>query len=143
VNTDNARVIASATNHAAAVHPGKVNAGSKALKAAAESISESLIEQIAASWNQDVSSGGLIHLQITGMTSYNHLVTFKDKVKQIRGVTGVYQRSYQQGTAVLDLKATVAAQVLADEIVGIDYGDFSVDVTGVSQNRIQLKMDGG
>jgi len=141
VNTDNARVIASATNHAAAVHPSQVTAGSKALKAAAESIADSLVEQIAASWNKDVSSGGLVQLEIAGVASYNHLVAFKDKVKQIRGVTGIYQRSYQDGAAILDLNTTLAAQTLADEIVGIDYGDFTVDVTGVSQNRIQLNLN--
>lgn len=142
VNTDNARVIASATNHAAAVHPGKVNAGSKALRAAAESIAENLIEQIVAGWNQDVSSGGLVQLEIAGVAAYYHLVAFKDKAQQIRGVTGLYQRSYQAGTAVLDLKTTLAAQALADEMAALDYGDFTVDVTGVSQNRIQLKMEG-
>jgi len=141
VNTDNARVIASATNHAAAVHPSKVTAGSKALRDAAESIADSLVEQIAASWNKDVSSGGLVQMEIAGVASYNHLVAFKDKVKQIRGVTGIYQRSYQDGTAILDLDTTLAAQILADEIVGILYGDFTVDVTGVSQNRIQLNLN--
>ena len=142
VNTDNARVIASATNHAAAVHPSKVTAGTNALKVAAESISESLIEQIVDRWNQEVSSGALIQLEIADVPSYNRLVAFKDKVKQIRGVSGLYQRSYQAGTAVLDVKATQGAQALADEIVGIDYNDFTIDVTGVLQNRIQLKMDG-
>jgi hypothetical protein len=122
------------------VHPSKVTAGSKALKSAAESISESLVEQIAASWNQDVSTGSLIQLEITGVASYNHLKAFKDRRKQIRGVSDLYQRSYQAGTANLDCKTTRAAQTLADEIVGIDYGDFTVDVTGVSQNRIQLDM---
>ena len=143
VNTDNARVIASATNHAAAVHPSKVTAGTNALRTATESISESLVEQIAERWNQDVSSGALIQLEIKGVSSYSRLVTFKNNIKQIRGVTGLYQRSYQAGVAILDLKATKGAQALADEIVRIDYGGFSVDVTEVSQNRIQLKMDGG
>jgi len=142
VNTDNARVIASATNHAAAVHPSKVTAGTNALRAAAESISESLVEQIVDRWNQEVSSGALILLEIAGVASYNHLVALKDKVKQIRGVSGLYQRSYQSGIALLDIKATQGAQALADEIVGIDYGDFTVAVTGVLQNRIQLKMNG-
>ena len=143
VNTDNARVIASATNHAAAVHPSMVTAGTNALKAATESISTSLVEQIAERWNQDVSSGALIQLEIRGVASYSRLVTFKDKVKQIREVTGLYQRSDHAGVATLDLRATKGAQALADEIVGIDYGGFSVEVTEVSQNRIQLKMDGG
>ena len=142
VNTDNARVIASATNHAAAVHPSKETAGTNALRAAAESISESLVEQIVDRWNQEVSSGALILLEIAGVASYNHLVALKDKVKQIRGVSGLYQRSYQSGIALLDIKATQGAQALADEIVGIDYGDFTVAVTGVLQNRIQLKMNG-
>ena len=143
VNTDNARVIASATNHGAAVHPSELTAGTNALRAAAESISASLVEQIADQWNQDVSSGELIQVVIKGVTSYNHLVAFKEKTKQIRGVIGVYQRSYEAGVAILDLKTAMGSQTLADEITMIDYHGVKVEVTAVSQNRIQLKMDGG
>ncbi|MCG6910964.1 MAG: hypothetical protein LJE94_12670 [Deltaproteobacteria bacterium] len=142
VNTDNARVIASATEHAAAVHPSEVTAGSKALKTAAESIADNLITQITARWNQEVSGGSLIRLEISGVTDYSQLVVFKEKVQaQIRGVSGMYQRSFEQGLAVMDLKASRRTQTLADEMVTIDYGDFRINVTGVSQNRIQLAFE--
>jgi len=141
VNTDNGQVIASATNHAAAVHPSEVTAGTNALKIATESISDRLIEQIVNRWNQDLSGGGLIQLVISGVDSYNHLVRFKKKVqKQIRGVAGLYQRDYNAGVATLDIKVPITSQALADELVVIDYGGFTVDVTGITQNQIHLKM---
>ena len=141
VNTDNGQVIAAATNHAAAVHPSEVTAGTNALKIAAESISENLIGQIATRWNQDLSDGGLIQLVLSGVASYNHLVVFKEKVQRhIRGISGLYQRSYDAGIAILDINVSKGAQTLADEIVVIDYGDFRIDVTGISQNQIRIEM---
>ncbi len=141
VNTDNGQVIASSTNHAAAVHPSEVNAGTEALKQAAEGIAEKLITQIINRWSQDVSGGAMIQVVISGIKSYNHLVKFKEMVqKKIRGVAGLYQRDFSSGVATLDINISTTAQNLADELVVIDYGGFAIDITGITQNSINLKM---
>jgi hypothetical protein len=141
VNTDNGQVIASATNHAAAVHPSDVTAGANALKIATESIADQLVEQITERWNSDLAGSGMIQLVITGVRSYQHLVRFKEMVqKQVRGVSGIYQREFDAGVATLDITASTAAQNLADELAVIDFGDFAVDITGISQNTIDVKM---
>jgi len=141
VNTDNGQVIASSTNHAAAVHPSEVNAGTEALKQAAEGIAEKLITQIINRWSQDVSGGAMIQVVISGIKSYNHLVKFKEIVqKKIRGVAGLYQRDFSSGVATLDINIATSAQNLADELVVIDYGGFVIDITSITQNSINLKM---
>lgn len=141
VNTDNGQVIASSTNHAAAVHPSEVTAGAKALKIATESIADRLLEQIVNRWNLDVGSGGMIQLVISDIQSYNHLVKFKAMLqKKVRNVKGIYQRDFKAGMATLDITVPMTSQNLADELVVIDYGDFSIDVTGIKQNSINLKM---
>ena len=141
VNTDNGQVIASSTNHAAAVHPSEVNAGTEALKLAAEGIAEKLITQIINRWSQDVSGGTMIQVVISGIKSYNHLVKFKEMVqKKIRGVAGLYQRDFSSGVATLDINISTTAQNLADELIVIDYGGFVIDITSITQNSINLEM---
>ena len=141
VNTDNGQVIASSTNHAAAVHPSEVNAGTEALKLATEGIAEKLITQIINRWSQDVSGGTMIQVVISGIKSYNHLVKFKEMVqKKIRGVAGLYQRDFSSGVATLDINISTTAQNLADELIVIDYGGFVIDITSITQNSINLEM---
>ncbi len=141
VNTDNGQVIASSTNHAAAVHPSEVAAGKEALKQAAEGIAEKLVAQIISRWSQDVSGGTMIQVVISNINSYDNLVKFKGMVqKRIRGITGLYQRNFSSGVATLDINIATSAQNLADELVVIDYGGFAIDITSITQNSINLKM---
>lgn len=141
VNTDSGQVIASATHHAAAVHPNEVTAGAEALKLATEAISDQLLDQIVKRWSQDLSSGSLIRLEISGIPSYTHLVKFKETLQQrIRGVKGVYQRDFDAGQATLDVTVPSSSQQLADELALIDFGGFRVDITGLTQNTIDLTI---
>ena len=60
--------------------------------------------------------------------------------KRVRGVSGVYQRDFNTGTATLDVSVTATSQKLADALVVIDYGNFVIDITNITQNSINLKM---
>ena len=141
VNTDTGQVIASANHHAAAVHPNEVTAGTEALKLATEAITDKLLDQVVSRWSQDVSSGSLIRLVVSDIPSYNHLVRFKEMLqKRIRGVKGLYQRDYDAGRATLDVNVPSSSQQLADELVLIDYGEFRIDITSLTQNTVSLKM---
>jgi hypothetical protein len=141
VSTDTGRVIASSTHHAAAVHPNEVTAGAEALKLATDAIADQLIEQIVNQWSQDVSGGSLIRLVVSDIPSYRHLVKLKEMIqKRVRGVSGLYQRDFNAGTATLDVSVPATSQKLADELVVIDYGEFAIDVTNITQNSVSLKM---
>ena len=141
VNTDSGQVIASSTNHAAAVHPNEVTAGSEALKVATEGIADQLLEQVVSQWSQDVSRGSLTRLQVSDIPSYKHLVKFKEMIqKRIRGVNGLYQRDYDAGSATLDVNVPLTSQKLADELATIDYGNFAIDIINIKPNSVSLKM---
>ena len=141
VSTDTGRVIASSTHHAAAVHPNEVTAGAEALKIATEAIADQLLKQIVNQWSQDVSAGSLIRLVVSDIPSYNDLVKLKEMIqKRVRGVSGVYQRDFSAGTATLDVGVPATSQKLADALVAIDYGRFSIDIINITQNSISLKM---
>jgi len=141
VSTDTGRVIASSTQHAAAAHPNDVTAGTDALKIATEAIADQLLQQTIDKWSQDVDGGSLIRLVVSDIPSYNHLVKFKDMIqKRVRGVKGLYQRDFNTGTATLDVSVPATSQKLADELVVIDYGEFAIDISNITESSISLKM---
>ena len=141
VDTDTGRVIASATEHAAAVHPNEVTAGADALRIATDAIADRLLQQIVSQWSQDVGGGSLIRMVVSDISSYSRLVKLKEMIqKRVRGVSGLYQRDFNAGTATLDVSVPTTAQKLADELVAIDYGEFTIDVTNITQNSVSLKM---
>lgn len=141
VSTDNGKVIASATHHAASVHPNEITAGSNALKMATEEITDKLLNQIVNQWTKEVSSGGLISLFVSQIPSYNHWVIFKEKIsKQVRGVKGLHQRDYGANAATLDVNIPSSSQKLADELAIINFGDFNIDISRITPNGIYLTI---
>lgn len=141
VNTDTGQVIASATQHSAAVHISEITAGSNALSLATNEIADSLLSQIIDRWAQDVNQGTLISLIITGVSSNRNLVKFKSVLKnKVRGISGVFQRGLSSGTATLDIQLKGTAQNLGDEISMIDFPGFIIDVTDITANTIKMKM---
>ncbi len=141
VNTDNGQVIASATHHAAAVHPSEVASGTEALKKAAEGIAEDLIGQIVSRWGREVSGSTMVQMEITGVGSYSNLVKFKQALKtSVRGISGVHQRSFTAGIALLDVESSGTAQEVADQLAITPFPGFAVEITNITQNTINMRM---
>ncbi len=141
VNTDNGQVIASATNHGAAVHPNESTAGMEALKQATQGIADNLIDQIIARWSKDVSGGTMIQVTVSDVSSYGYLVKFKNVLaSKVRGVKSLHQRGFSSGVATLDVEFTGSSQGIADKLAMIQYDGFSVDITDITQNSINIKM---
>jgi hypothetical protein len=83
----------------------------------------------------------MVQMVISGINSYSSFVKFKDILQsRIRGVNGVFQRSFGSGVATLDIEIKGSAQSLADELTMINYDGFSVDIVEISQNSINVQM---
>lgn len=141
VNTDTGQVIASATEHGAAVHPNAVTAGNDALRQTTEKLAGSLLDQIMARWGQDISGKGIVRIDITAVPSYKHLVTFKQALQErVRGVSGIYQREFDENRAALDVETSGSAQSLADQMIRLESEGVAFKIQNISQNRIQMQL---
>lgn len=141
VRTDNGMVIASAAEHAAAVHIDDITGGSEAIKKATEKLAENLKAQIVAKWQSEVSSAGLVSLTVRQIKSYADFMTLKDALKEeVRGVKNVYIRKMQAGTAQMDVEFQGSALLLADNLAVKKFKGFSLDVTAVGQNSLEMNM---
>ncbi|MDY6822633.1 MAG: flagellar assembly protein T N-terminal domain-containing protein [Thermodesulfobacteriota bacterium] len=143
VNTDNGGVLASGSSHAAAAHPDEMTAGTQALRQVTEKIAADMIDQIVDRWSGEVSSGGMIQVQVSGNVDYTGLVTLKDTIRsRVRGVKTIYQREFSAGEALLDVEYTGSGHDFADAVTRASFGGMDVRVTGATQNSVSLSITG-
>lgn len=141
IRTDNGAIIASTTAHGAAVHIDDVTGGTEALKKAASDLASKIMYQIIDTWGKEVGGTTLVEMRIKGISSYRDFVKLKNVLQQqIRGVKGVYQRSISAGIATVEVDIKGDAQSLADELASKDFEDFSVNITGLTQNFVELTI---
>lgn len=143
LRVDNGQVLASGRGHGVSRNISEVTGGTEALERASKELAEKMIDQITAKWTAETSGGGMVQLTVKGIGDYKNFVKFKDMIqKQVRGVQGVYQRSLEGGTAVIDVDIKGTAQSLADELAHKKVGDVSVNVTGSTAHTVEVTLGG-
>jgi len=141
VRTDNGMVIASGAEHGAAVHIDDITGGSEAIKKATEKLAENIKTQIIAKWQSEISSAGLVSLTVRQIKSYADFMKLKDSLKEeMRGVKNVYIRKMEAGVAQMDVEYEGSALSLADNLAVKKFAGFSLDVTAVGQNALEVNM---
>lgn len=138
IRVDDGAVLASAKGHGAARNISDVSGGVDASGKAAFELADKLVEQIIARW----TSGSMVRIRVSGLTDYSKAADFKNLLKkQVRGVVNVYQRSFDDGTAIFDLDAKVSAQQIADDLSRLRGGP--IKILNTSTNVIEAVMQGG
>ena len=141
LNADNGEILATETVHKAFPHIDATTAGTQALKMATEDLGGKMIEKIVAKWNQDLSGGGMVTIDIGGVPDLKILGELKTFLTgQVRGVTGVQIRKMSKPNASIDVDYKGKAQDLAMELADKKIGKHKIDVTDVSQNAIKMKL---
>lgn len=135
VRVDDGSVLASASGHGVARHISEVTGGVEALKKATGEAGNKMIEQIIAKWTK----GNNIIVKLTGATDYDKVAAFKEHLRRIRGVTAVYQRSFEGQTAQFEVETKVTTQTVADEIQRLP--GKPAKVVNTTQNTIEAAME--
>jgi len=141
INVDNARILVSKTESAAAVHLDEVAGGTQAIQKAATTLADYMIGEILKRWGTELTSGMTVTLRVRGLKSFNDLTDLINALKyEVRGVKAVRQRDFSGGTALLDVETRGDAQSLARELSMKDLEKFAVQVTGQTQNKVNIKV---
>jgi hypothetical protein len=141
IRTDNADIIATASASAPQVHIDDVTGGVMAIQKATEKAAEQLSEQIIAAWSEDLASGMRVNLIVHNIESFGDLNDFKLALQDcVRGTKSVDMRSFSSGVAEFDLETTSTADDIAQSLTAKDLGKFRVEVLGVTQNKLELRI---
>ena len=141
LNTDNGEILATATGEHVYPHPSEISAGNNALKMAAEKVANQLIDGIMEKWNQELSGGQMVSIDITGIDDPSFLSEFKNfLIQQVRGVQGVQIRKFKKPDASLDIDYKGKGQDLGLELSGKKIGKSVLEVTDMQQNSVKIKV---
>lgn len=134
-------VLASASVQEATIHMDDLTGGSEAIEKAAAKLANLLESQIIAKWQKEVDSTALIAMTVRGMKSCSDFVQFIEVLKtEVRGIKNVCPRRIESDAVKLDLNIRGSAQSLADELFALKLSGFSLDITNISQENIELRL---
>lgn len=134
-------VLASASVQEATIHMDDLTGGSEAIEKAATKLANLLELQIIAKWQKEVDSTALIAMTVRGMKSCSDFVQFIEVLKtEVRGIKNVCPRRIESDAVKLDLNIRGSAQSLADELFTLKLSGFSLDITNISQENIELRL---
>jgi len=141
IRTDTGDIIATASAQGAFPHINDVIGGTKAIEKGAKKATEIIIEKILDRWNSDVSQGGSLSLEVTGISGFDQLAAFKASLPYwVRGLNNVNQREWSGERALFELQMTGNSDALAQRLSGKQGNGFTVKVTGMTQNSVSVKL---
>lgn len=139
VKADVGTVIATGSEHAAYPHIDEITGGIEAIKKAANKLGDKLIKKILDKWQDEFYNQTTVKLRVTGVASFSDLNSFKGILSTyFRGIKNINQRNFIAGTAELDVDITGNAEQLSRELERKSLDNFTVKLTRVSQNQINL-----
>lgn len=138
VGVDDGVVLASATSHGVYRHISEITGTTGALGEASRELAGELSRQIAERW----TGPGVVKVTVLGADEFERVVEFKSILRQrIRGVEAIYQRSFSDGVAVLEVESTATAQEMADELSRLS-DEFEMGVTGATRSTVEVTLRG-
>lgn len=96
-----------------------------------------MIEGILEQWEKDVYQGGTYRLGLSG-ASFQDISTFKEELKQIRGLSDVQTRSFQSGIALLEVKYRGPLEELVEKINQLK--NSNMEIVGFQANTVDIKI---
>jgi len=141
VQVDTGKIVAIDSARNVAAHLSEYTAGDVAIEKAGIKLAESMIKQILDQWTVDTSSYADVQILVSGIRNFNDLNNFKKVLREkIRGIQNIFQRDFSGNTARLDIRIAGNAQNLAQDTQRTKFGYFQAIVTGVSQNKVTVKL---
>ncbi len=141
VRAGDARIVATASEHAAHPHIDELTGGTLAIQKAAKKAGEGLITKVVAEAQKSFYNENSVTVRVQGHQNYGELQKFTNVMKHyIRGLKNVYERGNAAGYATLDVKIIGNAQQLARELANKNLEPFEVDVINVAANRLDVKI---
>jgi len=138
VRSDDGRVIATHSAHEAQAHIDEVQGGALAIQKATRKVADAMVADIL---RLEVSARTKqITLMISGLVSYRHLMAVRNYLERgLKGVQGVQQRQFTQGSAELTLDYPGASNRIADKLALHKFTGFRLEPTNVTPNRVDLR----
>ncbi|UCG77885.1 MAG: flagellar assembly protein T N-terminal domain-containing protein [Nitrospirota bacterium] len=139
LKTDNASLYAISSQSKAATDAVADSAQRKALERTSKSAASDIFWKIVKKWNKEKIRGNEIEIVLSGV-NFTVLRSVKDEIGALRGVSEVFQRSFDAPTAVLNITYNGDSIRLAEILDEMKFKGFDLEVQGVSPGKLNLKV---
>jgi hypothetical protein len=141
IQIDNARVLSSGNENAAAVHIDEVTGGAEAIKKASVKISDKMMEDILKNFQKRVGATTTVSLVVFGLAGADDIRKFKTSVLgQVRGVEGIHERSFSENMVKMDVDVRGSAQSISQDMSRKTFPDFAVKVIRSTWNTLEIQV---
>ena len=140
-NADSGEIIAAGSAQKTFNHVSVPTCERTALSMATKTMSEELQKKILEVWRSRQGGSSRVRMTVKNLDGYGTLSAFKKALATVRGVQGVDQKSFRNGTADLDLQVDGGdTEALAGDLEGGRLGKVKARVVGVSANTIDVEI---
>lgn len=140
-NADSGEIIAAASAQKTANHVSVPTCERNALNQATKAMSAELQGKLLEVWRARQGGASRVRMTVKNIDGYGALNAFKKALATVRGVKGVDQKSFRNGTADLDLQVESGdTESLAGDLEGGRLGKVKARVVGVSANTIDVEL---
>jgi hypothetical protein len=141
IQIDNARVLSSGNQNAAAVHIDEVTGGAEAIKKASVKISDKMMDDILKNFQKRVGATTTVSLVVFGLAGADDIRKFKTSVLgQVRGVEGIHERSFSENMVKMDVDVRGSAQSISQDMSRKTFPGFAVKVIRSTWNTMEIQV---
>jgi hypothetical protein len=140
LKTDNGQIMASDVYSAVALHINPDTAVINALQKAAQEETPKLMQQVTYQWLKDKNEGARVELVVRNASFGDLLNLRRSLANNVRGVKKVTQRSYSQGTALLELETKDAADRVAEALNDAKFEGFALEIVDVTATSLIVNL---
>lgn len=139
INVDTSNVMATGTE--AKRVPGIEGLIQPATEQASEMLASKLVDDVLTKWASELTGTVEVKLFASGFRTYEELNSFKALLaSEVRGIKEIRQRSYAQGRVEMEIELQADAQDLANDLARLDLNGRNIEISGVTQNRVEVKL---
>ncbi len=145
VRTDNSDLLASVSETSTIIALDDVSGSSKALKAAAAKSMDQLIPAMVIQYNSvprgkaAAYAGNIVNLTVGGIDQLHKVKKVREKLKTLKGISSVSQKSYTAGIVIFDIVATKPTAELAEDIVIDAPAGLKMQALNVTPGKIEMR----
>jgi hypothetical protein len=113
----------------------------EALAKAATEVAERLAQRITQNWKGKVEGVRTLKLVVSGLSGYDELKLLRESLKKnIEDVEEIWERSFDAGTAKIDLEVSGSPQIVTDRLSTLKVNGKQVRVISFTANTVNLTI---
>jgi hypothetical protein len=98
------------------------------------------MQQVTYQWIKDKNEGARVELTVRNASFADLINLRKSLANAVRGVKKVTQRSYSQGTALLELETRDSADRVAESLADAKFDGFALEIVDVTPTSLVVNL---